>query len=135
RHGLTPEHLVLELTETSAMQDPVASLDMLTRLRMKGFQLSIDDFGTGYSSMVQLVRLPFSEIKLDKSFVMTARKSQESRTVIKSIVDLGKSLGLKSTAEGIEDDETLSYLREIGCDAAQGYLIARPLAAEQAIRW
>lgn len=135
QHGLTPEHLVLELTETSAMQDPVASLDILTRLRMKGFHLSIDDFGTGYSSMVQLVRLPFSEIKLDKSFVMTARKSQESRTVIKSIVDLGKNLGLKCTAEGIEDDDTLNYLRDVGCDAAQGYLIARPLVAEQATQW
>jgi diguanylate cyclase (GGDEF)-like protein len=134
-HGLTPEHLVLELTETSAMHDPVASLDILTRLRMKGFHLSIDDFGTGYSSMVQLVRLPFSEIKLDKSFVMTARKSQESRTVIKSIVDLGKNLGLKCTAEGIEDDDTLSYLRDVGCDAAQGYLIARPLVADQATQW
>jgi diguanylate cyclase (GGDEF)-like protein len=134
-HELTPEHLVLELTETSAMQDPVASLDILTRLRMKGFHLSIDDFGTGYSSMVQLVRLPFSEIKLDKSFVMTARRSQESRTVIKSIVDLGRSLGLKCTAEGIEDNDTLNYLRDIGCDAAQGYLIARPLMAEHATQW
>src|ERR1035437_6169345 len=93
------------------MVDPILSLDLMTRFRVKGFQLSIDDFGTGLSSMVQLVRLPFSEIKVDKSFVMHAKHSQESRTVIKSIVDLGHSLGLIVAAEGVED----SYPRsEIG---------------------
>jgi len=130
-----PERLIFELTETSAMEDPVASLSLLTRLRMKGFQLSLDDFGTGYSSMLQLVRLPFSEIKVDRSFVMTAARSQESRTVIRSVVDLGRSLGLKSTAEGVEDAQTLGYLNEVGCDLAQGYFIARPMPAEQAAAW
>jgi diguanylate cyclase (GGDEF)-like protein len=134
-HGVTPDRLILELTETSAMDDPVASLDMMTRLRMKGFQLSIDDFGTGFSSMLQLVRLPFSEIKVDKSFVLTAAQSEESRTVIRSVVDLGRSLGLKSTAEGVEDAETLSYLRRIGCDLAQGYHIAPPMAAAEVVPW
>lgn len=134
-HGLTPNRLILELTETSAMEDPVASLDMMTRLRMKGFQLSIDDFGTGYSSMLQLVRLPFSEIKVDKSFVLTASNSEESRTVIRSVVDLGRSLGLRSTAEGVEDAETLDYLRRIGCDLAQGFHIARPMPGDQVVPW
>lgn len=133
--GLSPERLIFELTETSAMEDPVASLSLLTRLRMKGFQLSLDDFGTGFSSMLQLVRLPFSEIKVDRSFVMTAARSQESRTVIRSVVDLGRSLGLKSTAEGVEDSQTLGFLNEIGCDLAQGYFIARPMPAEQAAAW
>lgn len=133
--GVNPTRLIFELTETSAMDDPVASLDILTRLRMKGFNLSIDDFGTGFSSMLQLVRLPFSEIKVDKSFVMTARQSQESRTVIRSIVDLGHSLGLRATAEGVEDGETLDYLRRIGCDLAQGFHIARPMPGNAVLDW
>jgi EAL domain-containing protein (putative c-di-GMP-specific phosphodiesterase class I)/ActR/RegA family two-component response regulator len=133
--GVSPKQVIFELTETSAMADPVASLDLLTRLRMKGFQLSIDDFGTGYSSMLQLVRLPFSEIKVDRSFVMTAAKSEESRAVIRSIVELGQSLSLRTTAEGVEDDQTLNYLKLIGCELAQGYYIARPLSGEDALAW
>ncbi len=133
--NILPEQIIFELTETSAMEDPTASLDTLTRLRMKGFQLSLDDFGTGFSSMLQLVRLPFTEIKVDKSFVLTARQSQESRTVVKSIIDLGHSLGLATTAEGIEDQETFIYLRENGCDLAQGYLIAHPMPANDVDNW
>ncbi|MDZ7670131.1 MAG: EAL domain-containing protein [Gammaproteobacteria bacterium] len=132
---IPPERVILELTETSAMLDPVASLDMLTRLRMRGFQLSIDDFGTGYSSMLQLVRLPFSEIKVDKSFVVTAGRSSESRSVIRSVIDLGRSLGLTSTAEGVEDAATLNYLRDAGCDLVQGYHIARPMPADEVRDW
>ncbi|HVC02951.1 MAG TPA: EAL domain-containing response regulator [Steroidobacteraceae bacterium] len=133
--GLRPENVILELTETGAMEDPVASLDLLTRLRMKGFQLSIDDFGTGYSSMLQLVRLPFSEIKVDKSFVMTATRSIESRAVVESIIKLGHSLGLRVVAEGVEDAATLAYLRDAGCDLAQGYFIAMPMYAADATAW
>jgi len=133
--GIDPALVSLELTETSAMEDPVMSLDLLTRFRMKGFQLSLDDFGTGYSSMLQLVRLPFSEIKVDKSFVMTAMRSQESRTVVKSVVDLGHSLGLSVTAEGVEDVQTLDYLRSIGCDRAQGFFIGRPMNEDAVATW
>jgi EAL domain-containing protein (putative c-di-GMP-specific phosphodiesterase class I)/FixJ family two-component response regulator len=133
--GIDPARLTFELTETSAMEDAVKSLDVLTRMRVKGFQLSLDDFGTGYSSMVQLVRLPFSEIKVDKSFVMTAMQSQESRNVVKSIVQLGHSLGLYVTAEGVESAETLEYLKLIGCDLAQGYYIASPMPAEHIAEW
>jgi EAL domain-containing protein (putative c-di-GMP-specific phosphodiesterase class I) len=132
---VTPERVVLELTETSAMVDPVLSLDLITRLRVKGFQLSIDDFGTGFSSMVQLVRLPFSEIKVDKSFVMRAQQSQESRSVIKSIIDLGHSLDLLVVAEGVEDQATLEYLNSLSCDLAQGYFISRPMPSETAQNW
>ncbi len=135
RNRISPERVVLELTETSAMVDPILSLDLMTRFRVKGFQLSIDDFGTGYSSMVQLVRLPFSEIKVDKSFVMQAPQSRESRTVIKSIIDLGHSLGLVVTAEGVEEMDTLNYLNGLGCDLAQGYFIARPMPGEAARSW
>jgi EAL domain-containing protein (putative c-di-GMP-specific phosphodiesterase class I)/FixJ family two-component response regulator len=133
--GIPTSQLIFELTETSAMEDPVASLDLLTRMRMKGFQLSIDDFGTGFSSMLQLVRLPFSEIKVDRSFVMSAMRSEESRAVIRSVVELGHSLGLKTTAEGVEDAQTLEFLKSLRCDLAQGYFIAKPLSAEDALKW
>ncbi|MGV3592846.1 MAG: EAL domain-containing response regulator [Gammaproteobacteria bacterium] len=134
-YEVEPGNVILELTETSAMEDPVSSLELLTRLRLRGFRLSIDDFGTGYSSMVQLVKLPFSEIKVDKSFVITARESEESRAVIKSVVSLGMSLGLIVTAEGIEDEDTQQFLRNIGCTLAQGYLFARPLTGDQVLEW
>lgn len=135
QYRVAPERVVLELTESSAMVDSMLSLDLMTRFRVKGFQLSIDDFGTGYSSMIQLVRLPFSEIKVDKSFVMQAQQSQESRNVIKSIIDLGHSLGLVVTAEGVEDLDTLNYLNSLGCDLAQGYFIARPMPGDAARSW
>jgi len=127
RYRVHPSRIIFELTETSAMRNPVRSLELLTRLRVMGFQLSIDDFGTGFSSMLQLVRLPFSEIKVDKSFVMSAEQSEESRNVIRSIVELGKSLGLVTTAEGVESQWALDYLCSIGCDLCQGYFISRPV--------
>ncbi len=135
RAALDPGRVILELTETSAMEDATSSLGLLTRLRVKGFQLSIDDFGTGYSSMVELVRLPFSEMKVDKSFVMAQGASAEARTVIRSIVELGHSLGLKVTAEGVEDAAALEFLRQSGCDYAQGFFIARPMPAQALSDW
>jgi len=133
--SVDPARVTLELTETAAMDDPVAALDLMTRLRVKGFHLSLDDFGTGYSSMVQLARLPFSELKVDKSFVISAPKSQESRTIIRSVVDLGHNLGLRVVAEGVEEEETLGFLRELGCDVVQGFLIGRPMPAHAIAQW
>lgn len=133
--GVAPEHLSFELTESSAMDDPTASLDLLTRLRMQGFHLALDDFGTGFSSILQLVRLPVSEIKIDRSFVMTVMHSQEARTVTRFIVDLGRSLKLRCTAEGVENAQALAYLRSIGCDLAQGYAIGQPMPGEAALQW
>jgi len=135
QHQIAPEQLVLELTETAAMDDPIKSLDMLTRLRMRGFRLSIDDFGTGFSSMLALVRMPFSEVKIDKSFVMTAANSREFRQVIKSTIDLAHSLEMTVTAEGIETQDSLQQLQEMGCDLAQGYFIGRPMPKEQIDHW
>jgi EAL domain-containing protein (putative c-di-GMP-specific phosphodiesterase class I) len=117
------------------MENPIAALDMLTRLRLNGFRLSIDDFGMGHSSMLQLVRMPFTEIKVDKSFVISAAHSNESRAVIKSIVELGRSLGLKSAAEGVEDADTLELVQQMGCDFAQGYLIGPPMAGDAIPGW
>lgn len=133
--GIDSDRLILELTETAAMDDPELALDLITRLRMKGFHVSIDDVGTGYSSIAQLARLPFSEMKVDKSFVMTADTSPESRTIISSIVELGHNLELRVVAEGVEDKGTLDFLRSIGCDYAQGFFIAHPMNPEHVAQW
>ncbi len=135
QYNVMPQQIMLELTETGAMDDPVTSLDILTRLRMKGFHLSIDDFGTGFSSMLQLVRMPFTEVKVDKSFVMTAQQSRESRLVIQAIIDLAHSLDMKVIAEGIEDQTTLQFLQQLGCDKAQGYFIGKPIPGDQVNNW
>jgi EAL domain-containing protein (putative c-di-GMP-specific phosphodiesterase class I) len=134
QHAIPPQRVIFELTETSALEDLVGSVELLTRLRMKGFQLSLDDFGMGYSSMRQLVLLPFNEIKIDKSFVM-ANHSVESRIVVKSIVDLGRNLGVKTAAEGVETPAAWEFLRHLGCDLAQGYWIGRPMTAAALDEW
>ncbi len=133
--GVSPEKVILELTETSAMEDPELSLHLLTRLRLDGFRLSLDDFGTGYSSMLQLARMPFSELKVDRSFVMNGAESEESMIVVRSIVDLGHALGMQSTAEGVECEEMLDLLHDLGCDFAQGFHIARPMYPEELQEW
>lgn len=133
--GVEAESVTVELTETSAMEDPVLSLQLLTRLRLRGFQVSLDDFGTGYSSMLQLARLPFSELKVDQSFVGNAHKSDESRIVVRSIIDLGHALGLTCTAEGVEHEGVLSILTKYGCDFAQGHHIGRPMKPQALEAW
>lgn len=130
-----PARLVLEVTESAAMEDPARSMDILTRLRLKGVKLSIDDFGTGYSSLVQLYRLPFSEIKVDRSFVMEAKASKEAATIVDSIVALGRRLDLAVIAEGIENQETYDWLRGLGCNVGQGHHMSPPLGAESFVRW
>jgi EAL domain-containing protein (putative c-di-GMP-specific phosphodiesterase class I) len=117
------------------MADPARSLQLLTRLRLEGFQLSLDDFGTGYSSMLQLARLPFSELKVDRSFVTTAATSDESVIVVRSIIDLGHALGMQLTAEGVEDAWVLALLTDLGCDYAQGFYIAQPMFPDALDAW
>jgi EAL domain-containing protein (putative c-di-GMP-specific phosphodiesterase class I) len=129
--GIDPAFLTLELTETGAMRAAVQMMDVLTRLRLKGFKLSIDDFGTGYSSLVQLQMLPFSEIKIDLSFVTQMLRNSGCRVIVEIIIDLARRLGLKSVAEGVEEDAALKTLIDMGCDLAQGYQISRPIAAER----
>ena len=127
--GISPTRITLELTETAAMRDAVQMMDVLTRLRVKGFKLSIDDFGTGYSSLVQLHRLPFNEIKIDRAFVAGCATSTESRSIVRLVIDLAHALGMTAVAEGVESPEALRLLRELGCDEAQGAFIAEPLDA------
>ncbi len=105
-------------------------MDVLTRLRLKGFKLSIDDFGTGYSSLVQLQRMPFSELKIDRSFVMQMMDNKSCKVIVEIVIDLARRLELKTVAEGVEGEAVLDALIGIGCDMAQGYYVSRPLAAD-----
>ena len=127
--------LILEVTESALMEELTKSLDSLTRLRMKGFQLSIDDFGTGYSSMVQLYRAPFSELKVDQSFVMRMEKDPEARAIVESTINLAHNLNMKVVAEGVETQSIMRKLKSLGCDIAQGYQIARPMPIEEVMEW
>jgi diguanylate cyclase len=100
-----------------------------------GVQVSIDDFGTGYSSMAHLKSLPIHELKVDRSFVSQMTNSANDAVIVRSTVDLGRNLGLRVVAEGVEDPQTLQELDALGCDAVQGYYISRPLAADDLIGW
>jgi len=135
QQGLPARSLILELTETSMMVNPDAAVAILTRLAEQGIRLSIDDFGTGYSSMSYLKRLPVSELKIDRSFVMDLPRNEDNAVLIQSAVDLGHNLGLNVVAEGVEDEATLQRLREMGCDLAQGYHISRPASPEALHAW
>jgi len=134
-NNLSPSVLTLEVTESSLMGQLVTSLDILTRLRMKGIELSIDDFGTGYSSLSQLYRMPFTELKVDKSFVMNLNNDEEARGIVKTCIMLGHELKMLIVAEGVENKDILNKLNEMGCDIAQGYYIARPMPAAELSLW
>ena len=134
-HEISPSRLTFELTESCAFKEMSESLAMLTRLRVHGFQLSIDDFGTCYSSLSRLVEIPFTEVKIDRSFMTSLTTMKDSRSVIRSIVELGHELGLRAVAEGIEDQNALDYLQSVGCDSAQGYMISPPIPEHALTRW
>ncbi len=129
-HSVDPSDVVLEITESAIMGEPDAAIRMLRNLADQGIDLSIDDFGVGQSSFAYLRRLPVREIKIDKSFVLKLGDSPEDATIVRSIVELGHNLGYKVTAEGVEDEGSFSFLREIGCDYAQGYYISKALPSD-----
>ncbi len=133
--GVSPSQIVIELTETAAMRDVTQAMDILTRMRIKGFKLSMDDFGTGYSSLVQLQRLPFSELKIDQAFVKQCHLSEQSRVIVKTMIDMAHNLSLVAVAEGVETEETMRILEDLKCDIAQGYHIGRPMPAGQVEGW
>ncbi len=128
RHGAALNRLRLEITESSVMEDADRVLPVLHELRRTGVQLSIDDFGTGYSSLAYLQRLPVNELKIDRSFVAGADRNPEAQALLRTIIDLGHSMKMSVTAEGIERQEELDLLSRLGCDMAQGFLICRPLS-------
>lgn len=129
--GIEPSRMVLEITESAAMKDVAASMDILTRLRLKDFGLSLDDFGTGYSSLAQLHRLPFNEMKIDKSFVIESDEDAEAAKIVRSIAGLAHNLGLSLCAEGVETEQALALVCDVGCRSAQGFLIGRPMPATE----
>jgi diguanylate cyclase (GGDEF)-like protein len=127
--------LVVEITESTIMADPQHALEVLSRLHNMGVQLSIDDFGTGYSSMAYLKNLPVHELKVDRSFVSQMTSNINDAVIVRSTVDLGRNLGLRVVAEGVEDATTWQELDALGCDAIQGYYISRPVPADDLISW
>lgn len=133
--GVAPAALVWEVTETSVMRQLAQSLTNLGRLRLMGFGLAMDDFGIGYSSMQQFARCPFTELKIDRAFVHGAAQRPNRQVVLKGALELGQRLGVHTVAEGVESEADWRLLRELGCDMAQGYLVARPMPAGELIGW
>jgi len=135
RAGVTPDSLVLEITECSAMQDTDRAIEVLTTLRDLGIRISVDDYGTGYASMSYLRDLPVHELKIDRSFITNMSNHEQSATLAKSIIELGHNLGLAVVAEGVEDADVEQLLREAGCDMAQGYYFSRPIGGVEMTAW
>jgi EAL domain-containing protein (putative c-di-GMP-specific phosphodiesterase class I) len=127
--------LVIEITESTIMADPTHAIQILGRLNEMGVQLSIDDFGTGYSSMAYLKTLPVHELKVDRSFVAQMTSDSRDAVIVHSTIDLGRNLGLRVVAEGVEDSLTLQHLDLLGCHAVQGYHVSRPVAPDDLISW
>lgn len=133
--AMQPQDLILEVTESKLSAHAVASLENLVRLRVQRFGLSIDDFGTGHSSLAQLRDVPFTELKVDRSFVHGARDNAVVRPILEGSIGMARRLGMQSVAEGVETEDDWRLLQEIGCDLAQGYFIARPMEAHQVPAW
>ena len=133
--GIEPRRITIEITESAVSTDAAVAMSCIARLRMHGFGLSIDDYGTGFSSLQQLARLPFTELKIDRSFVRNAKDNQRQRTILGSAIDIGRSLGLRTVAEGVETLEDLAAVSQMGCDQAQGYLLARPMDPSAILSW
>jgi predicted signal transduction protein with EAL and GGDEF domain len=130
KHSLDPSHLVLEITETTAMCNAETSLTVLNKLSDLGVSISIDDFGTGYSSLLYLKRLPANELKIDRGFITELAQDNDDEAIIQAIIALGKTLDMRIVAEGVETAEQQALLTQLGCNTLQGYLLARPAPPE-----
>jgi EAL domain-containing protein (putative c-di-GMP-specific phosphodiesterase class I) len=135
KHGLPPANVTIEITESGLIQELSNTLDILTRLRMKGFKLSIDDFGTGYAMMQQLKLIPATELKIDRSFILDMDKNERDRVIVQKTIEMGHELGMHIIAEGVETREQLDFLQLRACDSAQGYFFSRPLPANEMVAW
>jgi diguanylate cyclase len=133
--SIPPGDVTLEITETAPVHDPREVVPLLERLKRVGVQLSIDDFGTGYSSLALLRQLPVDEVKIDQQFVRGLLASKQKMDIVRTTLALAANFGLRTVAEGIEDEATLQVLRDMGCELGQGYGIARPADAETVTRW
>src|ERR687895_203182 len=135
RWEVPPSFLELEITESTILADPVRAMQILSRLDEMGLRLAIDDFGTGYSSLAYLKRLPVDELKIDKSFILGMEDSENDAVIVRSTIDLGRNLGLRVVAEGIETSTAWNRLASLGCDIAQGYYLSRPVPASDLTEW
>ncbi|MGB7547641.1 MAG: EAL domain-containing response regulator [Terracidiphilus sp.] len=135
RHNVPTEKIAVEITETGLIQELSRTLDVLTRLRMKGIQLSIDDFGSGYAMMRQLQNVPATELKIDQHLVWNMHANGSDRVMVEKIIEMGHALDMEVIAEGVKTREQLDLLRQRGCDGAQGYLFSPPLPAGEMATW
>jgi EAL domain-containing protein (putative c-di-GMP-specific phosphodiesterase class I) len=126
---------MLEITESILMTDPARALRVLHGLDALGVRISIDDFGTGYSSLARLKDLPVHELKIDRAFVTSMQTVHSDAVIVRSTIDLARNLGLAVVAEGVEDRSVLDELGDLGCDAAQGYYLSRPVPAPDLVSW
>lgn len=133
--GISPGNLMVEVTESRIMDDIIGPLDVLCRLRMKGFGLSIDDFGTGASGFQNLQILPFTELKIDRAFVAGTPNNEETRAILESIVFVAKKMRLTTVAEGVENKEEWDLVATLGVDLVQGFYMAKPMFADEFLRW
>jgi EAL domain-containing protein (putative c-di-GMP-specific phosphodiesterase class I) len=133
-HGVDPAKLVLEITETSFATDPVRATSLLHELHAAGVRVSLDDFGQGYTSLGSLGRLPVSELKIDRGFVVDMEQNAERRAIVASVIELGHQLGLTVVAEGVETEAVRDDLIRLNCDTMQGFLFSRPVPAAEAVR-
>ncbi|MCG8378912.1 MAG: EAL domain-containing response regulator [Proteobacteria bacterium] len=133
--GVNYKHIKLEVTESQVMSDEINCIETLTRLGLRGFGLSIDDFGTGHSSLEQLKRIPFTELKLDRSFVHTSAEDSSNRAIVESSIELAKKLNLRTVAEGVETVGDWNLVAELGCDRVQGYYLAKPMFVDEFESW
>ena len=135
KHNLRAEQVVLEVTESSLLRELAVALGVLTRLRLRGFRLSLDDYGTGFSSMQQLARIPFTELKIDRSFVHGAADRESLQVILRSALDMANELGLETVAEGVESLQDWKLVRQYGCTLAQGWLLSKAMPAGEFEPW
>ncbi|MEU5720643.1 EAL domain-containing protein [Micromonospora sp. NPDC047738] len=135
RYGVPPDRLQVEITEGALMADPRRVLASISQLHRIGVGIALDDFGTGYSSLQHLRRLPLSEVKVDRSFVLGMAEDPDDAAIVRSMIELAGALGLRVVAEGVEDERTWRLLHAAGCDVAQGWFYARPMPAEELVTW
>ena len=135
RYDVPPDRIQLEITESAIMADPNRALATTSSLSDLGVAISLDDFGTGYSSLQHLRKIPLTEIKIDRSFVAGLAHNSDDATIVASTVEMARSMGLRTVAEGVENEYTRGMLADLGCTLAQGWVTARPMPAEQFSRW
>jgi diguanylate cyclase (GGDEF)-like protein len=133
--AIKPEWIMFEITEGSVINDPESVLEIINKLHDMGYQFSIDNFGTGYSSLAYLSKMPLTELKIDKSFVMGIMNNDNDATIVKATINLAHNLGLQVTAEGVESKEIMAKLKDYGCDMAQGYYLNNPLSITDFTQW